>query len=115
MFKLQQSESYSWPIKVKMPADGGRFIEQSFDAVFKRLPATKTKELIESENMTDIEFAKAVIVGWKGITNDDGGEITFTDGTRDALLDVPSVATAIVEAYLMSASGHGNGAKRKNS
>ncbi len=115
MFKLQQSDSYSWPIKVKMPTDGGRFIEQTFDAVFKRLPASKTKELVEAESMNDIEFAKSVIVGWKGITDDNGAEVPFSEGTRDALLDVPSVATAIVEAYLMSASGQKDGAKRKNS
>jgi len=119
MFKLQQSENYSWPVKVKVPVDGGLFIEQTFDAVFKRLAASKTKELVGSENMNDIEFAKSVLIGWKGVTDDSGNDVPFSDGTRDSLLDVPSVATAVVESYLMSSSGmsssgQGDGAKRKN-
>jgi hypothetical protein len=112
MFKLSQSDSYSWPVKVSLPTDGGRFIEQTFDAVFKRLSQSKIKEMLAVEGGTDSEFCKDILIGWKGITDDNGAEIPFSEDARDKLLDVPSVANATVEAYVTSASG--KGAKRKN-
>ena len=36
-FILAQSDSYSWPVTVEFPVDGGRFEKQTFDAEFKRL------------------------------------------------------------------------------
>ncbi len=116
MFKIQKSENYSWPVKVKIPVDGGRYHEETFDAIFKRLPASKTRELIDSENMTDTDFAKNVLVDWKGVTDDKGVEIPFSESAMAQLLDVPAVALAVVEAYLISANGGGasGGAKRKN-
>ncbi len=111
MFKLAQSDSYSWPVKISIPADGGKYLEQSFDAVFKRVPQSKIKEMLESETMTDIDFCKEVLVGWKGITGDNQADVPFSDEARDKLLDVPAVATATVEAYIHSIKG---AAKRKN-
>ncbi len=112
MFKLSLSETYSWPVAVKLPVDGGKFITQTFDGVFKRLGNLAMKEEINRENTNDIEYAKNVLVGWTGITDDDGAEVPFSEAARDKLLDIAAVAAAVVEAHVLSASGQG--VKRKN-
>lgn len=114
MFKITKSDTYSWPVKVKIPTDGGRFHEETFDAVFKRHPASFTKELASREDVTDQDFAKQIVVGFSGIVDDSGAEIPFSESALNKLLEVPAVASALVIAYLESASGQGGGAKRKN-
>jgi len=111
MFKLSLSETYTWPVQVKLPVDGGKFLIQTFDAVFKRGSQTHIKELLAAEGISDVDFSRDVLVGWKGITDDAGNEVPFSEGARDRLLDVPAVSAAIVEAFVLSASGQ---AKRKN-
>ncbi len=113
MFTLDQDDSYTWPIKVSLAANGGRFIEQTFDAIFKRNTQTKIKEMLNAEEASDFSFAQDVLVGWKGINDKSGADIPFSEGARDKLLDVPAVANAIVQAYIDSSLN--KGAKRKNS
>ena len=37
-FVLKVSDSYSWPITLVLPVDGGRREKHTFDGEFKRLP-----------------------------------------------------------------------------
>lgn len=112
MFKLSQSETYSWPVQFKLPADGGQFESHTFDAVFKRISKSRINEASNDETMTDIDFAKEVLVGWKGVTNDGKEEVPFSESARDRLLEIPAVAAGVVASFL--ASSHGKEAKRKN-
>lgn len=67
-FVLAQTESYSWPVTVEFPIDGGRFEKQSFDAVFKRLPQTRIREiwdLIQAGELNDDELCAEVLTGWR--------------------------------------------------
>lgn len=110
MFKLSKSESYTWPVVVEVPQSGGKFGKETFDAEFKRLSQSDLKGMIEREGATDSDFCREIMIGWKGITDGSGAEVPFSLSARDELLDVPTVARAIAEAYLSSVSG----AKRKN-
>lgn len=113
MFVISQKTSYTWPVTVEFPVDGGKTDKQTFDAEFKRVPASRMAELreaIEANRTTDIELAREVMVGWAGVTDGNGEEVPFSEGTRDRLLDVPLVAAAVVLAWLGSLSG----VKRKN-
>lgn len=112
-FVLKQSETYIWPVTVEIPIDGGRFDRQTFDAEFKRLPQARNNAIIQAaraETTTDQEVADEVLVGWKGITDDDGKDVPFSATAKVQLLDVPGVAAALVEGYINSLIG----AKRKN-
>ena len=112
MFKITQSSDYTWPVTVETPTDGGRTEKSTFDAKFKRLNQTRIDEIkksVEAGEMRDADLAREVLIGWSGIT-DEGGEVPFSDGAREKLLEVPMLATAIVMALLNSISG----AKRKN-
>ena len=112
-FILAQSDSYSWPVTVEFPVDGGRFEKQTFDAEFKRLPQSRIEQVIERSNdvsVNDTEFAREVLVGWAGVTGDDAQEIPYSVEAARRLLEVPLVAGAIVQAFFASLTG----AKRKN-
>ena len=78
-FVLKQSSSYSWPVSVKLPADGGKFEKQTFDA--------------------------QLLVGWSGVVDGDGDEILFSETLKEQLLDIPTVAAAIIVAYFDSLTG----------
>jgi hypothetical protein len=123
-FILKQSDTYNWPVPFEVPTDGGRFLKQSFDAEFKRPTQTRIVEIQESvmarlraiqndqdtEGMiTDQQIAGEVLVGWSGIEGEDG-EVPFSEKAKAQVLDVPSVAASIVEAFFDSLKG----AKRKN-
>ena len=55
-------------------------------------------------------MASEVLVGWSGVTDDEGKEVPFSQKSMAELLEVPMLAGAIVMAYFDSL----NGAKRKN-
>lgn len=112
MFKIVQEPTYSWPVSVEFPADGGRVEKSTFDIEFKRLTQTRLNEIreaIEKGTTSDVELAREVVVGWSGIT-DDSGPVPYSDAARDRLLDIPLVAGAIVMTMFSSIAG----AKRKN-
>lgn len=113
MFKLAQSTSYKWSVKVELPVDGGKFEKATFDAEFKRLSQSRINELrtqMEAPGYTETDLAKEVLIGWSGVVDGDGNEIPFSEGNRDKLLDVPMVAVAIGMSFFESLAG----AKRKN-
>ena len=112
-FVLSQSESYTWPVTVEFPVDGGRFDKQSFDAEFKRLPQARIREIWEQINTGDLgddELCQEVLVGWAGIQDGKGGEIPYSEKAKGDLLNVPLVAASVVGAWLDSLSK----GKRKN-
>jgi hypothetical protein len=112
MFKLTKVDFYTWPVKVKFPCDGGKFSEETFDATFKRLPISQIQELLKLEGMTDAKMCKEVMIGWKGIVDDNKSEIPFSEDAMEKLLEFPLVASAVISAYLDSTIG--GEAKRKN-
>ena len=117
-FVLSQSDSYIWPVTVEIPIDGGRFDRQTFDAEFKRLPQSKVgpmvAELQRLEDLGDLnritEIAADVLVGWSGMTGDDGKAIPYSQQALERLLEVPFLAVAVLKSYIDSIKG----AKRKN-
>jgi hypothetical protein len=100
-----------------MPIDGGRFRRETFEAVFKRLPQSRVEEIMAAEQevrlaaergVGDLKtllpviraHAAEVVVGWSGIKDVDGGEdLPFTETSLQELLEVPMMASAILQAY----------------
>ena len=117
-FVLKQSDTYSWPVTFDVPVDGGRHERQTFDGEFKRLPQSKVgpmvAELQRLEDLGDLErvteIAGDVLVGWSGVTSDDGKEIPFSQKALEQVLEVPLLAVSVLKAYMDSIKG----AKRKN-
>lgn len=116
-FVLNQSQSYSWPVSIKLPADGGKREKSSFDALFKRLPQSRINEiqLLASQRIkaaergeeldngvTDQSIAAEILVGWSGIVDGEGDEVPYSEASKAQLLDVPMMAGALIEAYFAS-------------
>lgn len=112
-FVLSQSESYTWPVTVEFPIDGGRFEKQTFDAEFRRLPQARIREiwdLIQAGDLSDDELCDEVLTGWSGIQDAKGGDVPFSEKAKADLLNVPLVSAAVVTSWLDSLSK----GKRKN-
>lgn len=123
-FILKQSSSYSWPVTIRMPADGGKREKQSFEAEFKRLPQSRIAEIQamaqklvkaaeageQLEGISDVSVADEVLVGWSGILDEDGEEVPYSETNKAILLEVPLMAASLVQAYFASLTDE----KRKN-
>jgi hypothetical protein len=112
MFKLNNSGTYTWPVIIKSAIDGGKYEEQSFNAVFRRISQTEIYDIntkIEADHVNDIDIARLVMVGWNGVFDGDS-EIPYSNENLDKLLDITGCGSAIVFAFLESLKG----AKRKN-
>lgn len=112
MFILSQSNTYTWPITVEFPVSGGKFEKQTFDAEFRRMSQSEIEDYFKRINdgeIVDRDFAKAILVGWKGITSD-GQEVPFSESSRDMLFDIPLVVSALIKSFVSSVTG----AKAKN-
>lgn len=112
MFVISQSNTYTWPISIEFPIDGGKFEKQTFDAEFRRLTQSQIESWLKRINegeATDRDFATNILVGWKGIT-DGSQDVPFSETNRDTLFDIPLVTAALIKAYVSSVAG----AKAKN-
>ena len=127
-FILDQSPSYSWPVTVKVPQDGGRFRSYTFDVEFARVSQERREELgrqllvqkgrieaglLEGELLTPRQIAAELVVGWSGILDSeekDAAPVPFSTTTLAQLLNVGDVADAILAAWNESIPG----AKAKN-
>lgn len=107
-FVLKQSDTYSWPVTFNVPVDGGRHDSQTFDASFKRKPQKWIRDIvkrIDADDVIDTDVARQVLVGWSGVNDENGKEIPFSQKALDQLLEVPTLASAIVLAYFNSVAG----------
>ena len=124
-FVLKSSSSYTWPVTFYQPENGTRK-EQSFDAQFKQLPQTRINEIQvlvqkrvksiqegeeDTSGITDQSIANEVLVGWEGIEDGEGAPVPFSNKTKKQILDIPMLASAIIESYFDSLVK----AKEKNS
>lgn len=112
-FVLKQSASYTWPVPLLIPADGGRKEKHSFDAEFRRLPQSRINEIIklaralevgrdEDQSLDDKTAAKEILIGWAGVTDDSGKDIPFSEAALEQLLEIPTIAGQIVMAWFKS-------------
>jgi hypothetical protein len=122
-FKLSTATSYPWPVAGELA--GTRY---SFTAEFAFLDQERIDYLLVSSakraallkrgeddpdlaGVTARAIAAEVLVGWSGVTDDDGEPIDFTAAAADKFLRIQGVAAAITEAWGESLEG----AKRGNS
>jgi hypothetical protein len=113
MFKLKTSETYFYPVAVEIVEDGGKVAKSTFDAEFKRLPrkdVEETMKKIREGEMNDYEVACEVFVGWKGVVDQHGEPLPFSETNRDAVLEIHPTLPTLVKAWGASLKG----AKTKN-
>ncbi len=121
-FVLSQSDSYTWPVTLVIPVDGGRREKHSFDAEFKRLPQTRINQIVrqakgisedgsdESVMLEDQAACAELLVGWSNVVDDAGEQVPFSAKALAQLLELPTIAAQIIRAWSESLEV----AKRKN-
>jgi hypothetical protein len=113
MFVLTKEARYFWPVTIESPKDGGGRIRESLDIQFRRIQQSRIKEIIEGatdEKVTDASLVKEIVIGWKGMKDEAGAELPFSETTLHELVEIPGVGRAIVLAFFESIAG----AKQKN-
>lgn len=119
-FKLSVSPTYTWPVKLVLPEDGGHRSVHTFDAQFRRLSQSRIDEIRAlvrdmergriDDDYSDQDAAREVLAGWDGITDDNDKAIPFSESALKTVLEIPTVAGQIVKAWFESLQE----AKRKN-
>jgi hypothetical protein len=121
-FVLKQSATYTWPITLVLPVDGGRREKHTFDGEFRRLPQTRINEIVklaqlqergklaEDEELRDQDAAKEILAGWSNVVDDKGEEIPYSEAALTQRMESPTVAGQIVRTWFESLEV----AKRKN-
>lgn len=112
-FILEQSPTFKWPIVIREVQDGGRIRTHQFDAIYRRLPQSRMEAVqlqyqamkaavARNEPLEEIptqSIADEILDGWEGITEPDGTPVPVTPETKRQLLEVASVADALVVTF----------------
>jgi hypothetical protein len=107
VFKLDQSNTYWYPVTVEMTDQDGRRQKMKFDAQFERVSQDEINELFRKRDddeapIKDSDVLDRVFRGWRGVQDADGTELAVNDENREKLLNVFPVPTSIVRAFLKS-------------
>jgi hypothetical protein len=111
--KLSQSPTFWWPVTVMVPVDGGRHDKQSFDIEFARLSVSESEKLVSgivSGEISEFDGFRQMVKGWRGVV-DDNGDVPFSETILRQLLEIPTMAIAIIQAYK---DANSEVARRKN-
>ena len=113
-FIIKKEKSYTWPITISEPADGGRFNDQKVNVKFKMLSQGRIDEIVKNEAEQDADILIDVLIGWDdGAFNDEtGNNLAFNADNKDLILSVPFIRSALVKGFFESISG--KQFKRKN-
>lgn len=98
----------TWHANVDVTFAGDKTTHR-FVAEFTPIPQSEL-EALSSEQATDREIARRILVGWNGVQDADGTELAFTEDNRETLIDLHPVAACLVRKYYDEISS----AKRKN-
>ncbi len=104
MFKLALSPTFWATVRVEVTNEDGRRVEGKFDVQYKRLDLTQMRDLTErnrSGDLSDNVFIHEVVNSWRGVTDDDGGELTFSTSALDKMLEA-GLGQAILTTFFES-------------
>ena len=122
MFVLKKEFSYSWPVTVRMPKDGGSYEEEEFSCTFRIQAQDELEALVAAaneggddtafQNGADVTLLRKVVVGWDGVTGEDGEPLAFSPDALSELTANPFIRLAMMRSYFKSVMGQE--ARRKN-
>jgi hypothetical protein len=101
-YQKVKATSYRWPVPIRTAGDGGVQIEETFDAVFRRVTRPEMQQLADRG---DEQLVRGVLVGWSGIIDGQGEEIPFSEAARDEMMLTQSFMRAVIEAFYLGVNG----------
>ena len=113
MFKLAETNTIWWPVKVSIPLDGGKVRNATFSAEFEILEQKEQDELYAGGG-NDVDLVRRVFRRWKEdqVQGPDGAALAVTDEAKESLIQIQYVRAGIIAAYLQASFGRE--AARKN-
>lgn len=95
-------DRYTTTVKVKQ---AGSDTTESFSATFKKLTQSEFQKLMSAGKL-DREITDEVLLGWKGIKDDEGNEISFdNDEEREMVLQISGFCGSIVAKMVEDNTG----------
>lgn len=105
MFVMKTEHTFTWPVRIKVPVDGGEFKDATFDCTFRTCDHEDFMAIVDGR-ISEADFLRKVTVGpWSGVEDASGKEMPFSEAARDRLIAIPYVRTALVRAYREAMSG----------
>ncbi|WP_136419971.1 hypothetical protein [Herbaspirillum sp. ST 5-3] len=113
------SDTYTWPVTVKVPANGGKQNNIQFDAEFHRVDQDEVENIFESARSVNEDGVKVliyskvvdrVLVNMKA-KNDEGKYDELPDDLQASIRRISGADRAIANAFTASITGE----KAKNS
>jgi hypothetical protein len=115
-FVLQAPKDFWWTVRIPVPTDNDYQVAV-LDVQFAALPQPELDRMrgvgLQPGEAVPSELASVLRVmrGWRGLQDEHGQAVPYTDAKRDELLAAPAVRTCILATYLAASSGM---AARKN-
>ncbi len=103
MFVIQDDLTFTWPVDVNVPADGGKAVKQTLKARFEAIDQDELNRLI-AEGGDEAVLAR-VWVGWEDVVDAEREPVPFSAEMRQALCKRPYLRAAVVATYLEAISG----------
>ena len=103
MFRLGQSDKFTYPVNVEIVGDNGVRKTHTFTAVFKRVERDEFDDIVEkvrAGEMNDRDVVDRVLDDVKDVQAADGNALVFDDAGKAELFAVLPVVPAIASAFL---------------
>lgn len=123
-FVLKQSATFEWPLKIVIPTDGGKKATFTLDVEFRRLAQSRLTEVLNIaraamrgetvDSAEDEDIARELVCGWKGVVDDDGQEIPFSEAALTQMVELPFVAGQIIRQFYEAHNSEKKPGKRGN-
>lgn len=108
-FKLIARNLCTVPVKGFLKDESGKPERFEFTLICRRTGAGDLRNKLDEAGRNTIHFMTEVVEGWKGVNDEAGNPVAFSDETLAALLDTPGLANLAFEAYIEQ-----QGAREKN-
>ncbi|MDQ5910078.1 MAG: hypothetical protein QG599_2173 [Pseudomonadota bacterium] len=114
MFAIVKKPTYSWTVEVQTPdpAKPGKWKAHTFIGHFKKLADQAFRDALErltdqqldpaERYQRENEFIENVLIGWDGLTDEDGTPLPFNAETLAAVLDITEVRAGLFDAAFSS-------------
>lgn len=105
MFKFAAKRQVRWPVKIKVPQDGGGVDESTVTLQFELLTRSEYRAL-EAATPDEIEATlRSKIKGWQDVCDSDGTPLDFTPENLERFLDASYVERAVSVALMGASAG----------
>lgn len=109
MFTLKSEDTFTWPVKAKVP-DNGKYETVKFTATFKVLSQPEITALIGEDDAEGggMRVLDAALVSFAGIDveDDDGEAVSDHDERKEILFKYPFMVSAVSDAFSAGLSGY---------